>query len=489
MRFGVIAMIYIVAALTGYLTGAGMALLGYGYWALVGASVTQGAVQLVLAWLISGWRPKLPSRNTQTWHMLTFGANITAGSLIYSLARGADNLLIGRFFGAAAVGLYSRASVLLIRPLQQFTIPINSVLVPTLSRIQTEPDRYRRTFLRVYEAMALVSFLCTGLLLALARPLTLVVLGLKWEQAAPIFAGFSIAALCIPLAGASTWLFQTQGRGKDLLINSLLGSCVTVASYVAGLRFGPAGVAIAYSVGGLFIGVPILFYFAGRQGPVTTADLWSAIFRYLPLWIVVCGVTWLLRLLVMNSAPLVQLLVCAPVGLLAGAILICVVPSMRRVAFSLLDILLELKSRSGFYSANSIAPSVPLAQAAPVRAMWGVFDRKERWCLSWRGRLIVASALLLVGALVLKGVYPFLAITHRVDANILVVEGWINEHAIRAAVKEFQSNHYERVFTTGGPTVGTGGYINDFYTSASVGADLLKRTVSQTDQCRWFRHG
>jgi len=124
---------------------------------------------------------------------------------------------------------------------------------------------------------------------------------------------------------------------------------------------------------------------------------------------------------------------------------------------------------------NSVASSVPLAQAAPVRAMWGVFDRKERWSLSWRGRLIVASALLLVGALVLKGVYPFLAITHRVNANILVVEGWIHEYAIRAAVKEFQSNHYQRVFTTGGPVVGTGGYINDFYTSASVGADLLKK--------------
>jgi len=124
---------------------------------------------------------------------------------------------------------------------------------------------------------------------------------------------------------------------------------------------------------------------------------------------------------------------------------------------------------------NSVASSVPLAQAAPVRAMWGVFDRKERWSLSWRGRLIVASALLLVGALVLKGVYPFLAITHRVNANILVVEGWIHEYAIRAAVKEFRSNHYERVFTTGGPVVGTGGYINDFYTSASVGADLLKK--------------
>jgi len=116
-----------------------------------------------------------------------------------------------------------------------------------------------------------------------------------------------------------------------------------------------------------------------------------------------------------------------------------------------------------------------LAPAAPRRALWGLLDRKERWSLSWRGRLVLASALLLVGALVLKGVYPFLAITHRVNANILVVEGWIHEYAIRAAVKEFQSNQYQRVFTTGGPVQGTGGYTNDFCTSASVGADLLKK--------------
>src|SRR6201982_18906 len=101
-----------------------------------------------------------------------------------------------------------------------------------------------------------------------------------------------------------------------------------------------------------------------------------------------------------------------------------------------------------------------LAQPAIHCALWGLFDRKERWSLSWRGRLIVASALLLVGALVLEGVYPFLAITHRVNANVLVVEGWIHEYAIRAAVKEFQSNHYEHVFATGGPVAGSGGYIN-----------------------------
>ena len=126
-------------------------------------------------------------------------------------------------------------------------------------------------------------------------------------------------------------------------------------------------------------------------------------------------------------------------------------------------------------STPSAFETSPLRQAAPRRAFWGLFDRRERWSLSWRGRLIVTSAILLVSALVLKGLYPFLAITHRVDANILVVEGWIHDYAIRAAVKEFRSNRYEYVFTTGGPVAGTGGYINDFMTSASVGAELLKK--------------
>jgi PST family polysaccharide transporter len=352
MRFGAIAIIEVTCVLAGYLTGIGMALSGYGYWSLVGANVIQVVVRLVMSWLMSGWLPRLFSRNAQTRHLLTFGANITIGNLINTLARGLDNVLIGRFFGPVAVGLYSRASILLMRPLEQFTMPINAVLIPSLSRVQAEPERYRRTFLRVYEAMALVAFLFTGLFLALARPLTLVVLGAKFEQAVPIFAGFTIAAIWVPLTGASTWLFQTQGRGKDWLFASVICSSITIVAFIVGLPFGPVGLALAYSAFGLLFGTPTVYYFAGRRGPVTTADLWSGILRYIPLWIVVCGVTWLVRLPLVNSRPLVQLMVSAPIGLFAGAVLICVVPRMRRVAFSLIEILLELKSRIRFFNAK-----------------------------------------------------------------------------------------------------------------------------------------
>lgn len=344
MRFTVIAVIDVISMLAGYLTGIGMALRGYGYWALVGASVTQVAIKLVLTWSISRWWPRLPSRNTQTWHLLKFGANITAGTLMYSLARGADNLLIGRFFGAAALGLYSRGSLLFVRPLEQFMTPINAVLVPALSRIQGQDDRYRRTFLQVFEAIALTTFLFAGLFLALSYPVTLAVLGPKWDAAAIIFAVFTLAALAYPLTTASTWLFATQGRGKDWVLVSSIVSSVTFCSFLVGLPFGPAGVAISYSAACVLIELPFVYYIAGRRGPVSRKDLWIGCLRHLPVWGVVCVTAWLTRTFVLDVNPWMQLFICGPVALLAGAAYIGVSTPSRRVAVNLFSVVRELRN-------------------------------------------------------------------------------------------------------------------------------------------------
>jgi DUF218 domain len=109
------------------------------------------------------------------------------------------------------------------------------------------------------------------------------------------------------------------------------------------------------------------------------------------------------------------------------------------------------------------------------QGFWGLFVRKERWGLSWRGWLAAGLVVLLVGWFVFLKIHPFLAVTHRVNTNVLVVEGWVHEYATIAAVKEFNTGHYQRVYTTGGPVDGLPAYVNDFQTSASDGADLLKK--------------
>jgi uncharacterized SAM-binding protein YcdF (DUF218 family) len=111
----------------------------------------------------------------------------------------------------------------------------------------------------------------------------------------------------------------------------------------------------------------------------------------------------------------------------------------------------------------------------PPHRRWGVLIRRERWGLSWQGWLIVFLASLSAAGFVLLTVHPFLAVTHRVDANVLVVEGWLHEYAIRVGAQEFMTGSYQRIFTTGGPVTGSGGYTSVANTSASVGAGQLRQ--------------
>jgi O-antigen/teichoic acid export membrane protein len=344
MRFKAIAVIQIGSVLAGVVVGIGMAWLKYGYWSLVGLNVTTNLVALLMTWFVSEWRPQSFAPGSGARTLIHFGANLTAGSFLYSIARGLDGLLIGRFYGAVSVGLYSRAAALLARPLEQFSGPIEAVFIPALSRLQTQPERYRHTFLQVYETIALTSFLFTGMFFALAHPLTLVVLGPKWEGAAVIFAGLTFAALQYPLGSCASWLFTSQGRGRESFLASSIMSIVITASFIAGLPFGPAGVAIAYSASCLLIQLPIFYWLVGRRGPVSAGDLWIGFLRQLPLWGVVSLVTWLVRIPIPDDQPFTELLIAAPSSLVAGIAFIFVYSPARRVALNLFFLVRGLKN-------------------------------------------------------------------------------------------------------------------------------------------------
>ena len=197
-----------------------MALMRFGPWSLVGMSLATELGSFIFTGSLSPWRPSWPSRQSGVRPLLAFGAHQTAASLLFSMARNCDALLIGRFYGAAALGLYSRGGALVIRPLEQFLVPINSVFLPTLSRLQSQPARYRSTFLRLYEAIAMVTLFFTSLLLPLSYPLTLVALGPKWERASVIFGGFTLLAIQIPLANVANSLYQPGTRQRYFLSNS-----------------------------------------------------------------------------------------------------------------------------------------------------------------------------------------------------------------------------------------------------------------------------
>jgi PST family polysaccharide transporter len=234
------------------------------------------------------------------------------------LAASSDNILIGRFFGAASLGVYTRASVLLARPLEQLLSPISAVLIPVLSRLQSDPVRYRLTYMRAYDTLALITFCFSGVCLGLSEPIVLLLLGNEWTAAIPLFAGFTLVALSLPLSVAVSWLLMSQGRGRDLLDAYVLLSVITVAAFLSGLRWGPLGVVIGLAVASLFIRLPILYHLAGQRGPVAARDLWRSFLSHSPCWASAWLAALLMRAVLGNAAPAFQLAVAAPIGLTSG---------------------------------------------------------------------------------------------------------------------------------------------------------------------------
>ena len=110
-----------------------------------------------------------------------------------------------------------------------------------------------------------------------------------------------------------------------------------------------------------------------------------------------------------------------------------------------------------------------------VRPFRPLIVRKERWGLSWRGRIIVALAVLLIVWWSALSIHPFLAVTHRTPARILVVEGWVHFYGVDAAVAEFKTGRYDRILTTGGPEDGMGNSAAIYDTDAWQSAGFLKK--------------
>src|SRR6516165_10847007 len=83
-----------------------------------------------------------------------------------------------------------------------------------------------------------------------------------------------------------------------------------------------------------------------------------------------------------------------------------------------------------------------------------LFRRCTIWCPSRACWFFIASISLLLAAVCFNYGEGFLAWTHRVPANVLVVEGWIGREGVDAAVTEFEHGNYQYIVSTGGLTSG-----------------------------------
>jgi len=248
MRFTALAVIDVVSLAASIAVGIGMAFLGYGYWALAGMTITGPLVSTIGLWLSTAWIPGRPHRRADIRSMMRFGGTITLNGLVVYVAYNLEKVLLGRFWGAAALGVYGRAYQLSSIPTDNLNSAVGGVAFSALSRVQDDPDRLRSYFLKGYSLVLALTLPITVVCALFAKDMIFVLLGPKWNEAAPIFRLLAPTILIFAMINPFSWLLFSIGLvGRSLKIALVLAPLVIVG-YVVGLPHGPMGVAIGYSV-------------------------------------------------------------------------------------------------------------------------------------------------------------------------------------------------------------------------------------------------
>jgi len=260
MRFAAIAIRDVIGVAVAVTVSIAMAWRGAGYWAIVAYPLVFNSTQAALSWVMVRWLPDLPRRGTKVGHLVAFGGNVAGAYLVNYLNRSTDNVLIGWYWGASPLGLYSRAYNLLLRPVNQLNAPLGIITVPALSRLQNDPERFERYYLRVVNLVTWIGTPIFGFLFVAAKPVIILVLGRKWLEAAPVFQLLAIAALAQLLFSPTTSLFVCRGQSGRLFKLFLILTPIFFASYTIGLPFGIRGVALTGSLAFVCIFPWILSY-------------------------------------------------------------------------------------------------------------------------------------------------------------------------------------------------------------------------------------
>lgn len=315
MRLSAVMIIDVLSMIVGILTAMLCAWTGLGYWALVWMQIATAAAHAVGVWIACGWIPGRPVRHSGVRSMTAFGGYLTGFNFVNYFARNLDNILIGRFCGAESLGLYSRAYSLLLFPIGQITAPISAVAVPALSRLQKEPERYRRFYLKAIKLIAYISMPLVAAMGTLSMEIVQLILGNVWLDAAPIFMVLAFAAIWQPVGSTVGWIFVSGGQTRRMFAWVCLAAPLIVLSFIIGLPWGAIGVATGYAVCNLLLVIPG-FSFALKGSPISVRDVVAVLYRPLAMSVIIALTMTVARRGVVEYSPLLIATICLSIGVI-----------------------------------------------------------------------------------------------------------------------------------------------------------------------------
>lgn len=236
-----------LATLVASLAGIAAAFYFRSYWAIVVSSVIERVLQLALSYWRIPYRPKF---GLAAWRsFLGFSGWLMLQGMLTQLASMATRVLIGKFLGTEAVGIFVVARQLAELPTHELLAPLRRVLFPALSSIKHDKPRLRAAY---RNAQATIFGLALPISLGMtfyAREIILVLFGAKWLPAAIPLEILAPALAIGTLGAATTSLAMALGEVRGLFVRAAIELAIAYPAIYVGIEVaGLAGAALGVAV-------------------------------------------------------------------------------------------------------------------------------------------------------------------------------------------------------------------------------------------------
>lgn len=253
-----------------------LALAGYGVWSMVLGKIISQPLLVPFVWWAARWRPRARIVMRCFRDLFGFSSHLLAFNLMNFLARNLDNLIIGKFLGAQALGYYSVAYNLMLKPLQLISWSVGKVLFPVFSSIQDDHEQTRAVYLKIVRSISLLTFpMMTGLLMV-AEEFVLSVYGATWRPAILPLQLLCVVGAIQSIGTTGGVIFNSQGRSDLTLKIGFVSASIIIAGFIIGIRWGLLGLITAY----IAASVPVFFlgqFFVNRLIGLKMGQLLSAL--------------------------------------------------------------------------------------------------------------------------------------------------------------------------------------------------------------------
>jgi O-antigen/teichoic acid export membrane protein len=279
LQFAQMAAIEITSSLAGFLVAILSAWLNHGIFSLILGQLAAAITAMTLLWLSAqpNWRPQWHFAFSNVRGYLQFGAYQLGERSLNYISWNLDKLLIGKLLGTEALGLYSVAYQLMIRPLSVIGPVITRVAFPVFSTIQNENERLKRGYAQVLRLIAFVSAPVYLGLIAVAEPFVLLFLGARWQPVSDVLPILCILGVFYSISNPIGSLLLAKGKPSIGFWFNAVGLVAYGLAILLGSAWGVRGVAWGVVSGSVCVLFPLEFWVRWRIVRMGPLEFFSAV--------------------------------------------------------------------------------------------------------------------------------------------------------------------------------------------------------------------